>query len=183
MRQPGRRHAGHVMATAMTERPRNWLSERGAEFVEMALAFPLLLLVVLGIVDFGLMFQQYEVLTNAAREGARVGVLPAYGVNGNLTANVTTRVTQYLNASFLSEGGTVTVETPTISATTPGLFPDPGWSSTTCITTVTVTLTYPHQFLFVSGIANYFGQSFGTKTLKASASMRSETPTTGCVGL
>ena len=48
----------------------------GAELVEAALTFPLLLLVVLGILDFGLLFQQYEVITNAAREGARVAVLP-----------------------------------------------------------------------------------------------------------
>ena len=51
---------------------------RGAELIEFAFIFPLLLLVCLGIVDFGLLFQRYEVLTNAAREGARVAVLPGY---------------------------------------------------------------------------------------------------------
>ena len=43
--------------------------ERGSELVEFALVFPLLLMVVLAIVDFGFMFQRYEVVTNAAREG------------------------------------------------------------------------------------------------------------------
>ena len=37
---------------------------------------PLLLVLIAGIVDFALMFQAYEVVTNAAREGARLRVLP-----------------------------------------------------------------------------------------------------------
>src|SRR5947208_56427 len=87
--------------------------ESGAEFVEAALAFPLLLLLVLGIMDFGLMFQQYEVITNAAREGARIAVLPNY-----TDADVTTRVNDYIAASFLSTGGSVTVAAP-VRATAP----------------------------------------------------------------
>jgi hypothetical protein len=45
--------------------------EKGAELIEFALVFPLLLLVMFGIMDFGLLFQRYETVTNAAREGAR----------------------------------------------------------------------------------------------------------------
>ena len=44
--------------------------ERGAALVEFALALPMLLVVLAGIVDFGFVFQRYEVITNAAREGA-----------------------------------------------------------------------------------------------------------------
>ncbi len=55
---------------------RGWRSESGAELVELALALPLLLLVVMGIIDFGFLFQRYEVVTNAAREGARIATLP-----------------------------------------------------------------------------------------------------------
>ena len=60
--------------------PRSLLrtAERGAELVEFALVFPMLLLVMLGIMDFGFLFQRYEVVTNAAREGARVAILPGY---------------------------------------------------------------------------------------------------------
>ena len=53
-------------------------SEDGAQLVEFALVLPLLLLVVLGIAEFGFIFQRYEVVTNAAREGARMAVLPGY---------------------------------------------------------------------------------------------------------
>ena len=55
-----------------------WASEDGAELIEFALVLPMLLLVVLGIAEFGFIFQRYEVLTNAAREGARIAVLPGY---------------------------------------------------------------------------------------------------------
>jgi hypothetical protein len=51
-------------------------AEHGAELIEMAVVTPILLLLVMGIVDFGFMFQRYVVLTNAAIEGARVATLP-----------------------------------------------------------------------------------------------------------
>ena len=65
----------HTMATLMTRPSR----EGGQAVIELALTLPLLLLVLTGIIDFGFQFQRYEVVTNAAREGARVGVLPEYG--------------------------------------------------------------------------------------------------------
>ena len=57
----------------------NWrrrLASERAELIEFALVFPLLLMVVLGIVDFGFLFQRMEVVTNAAREGARIACVP-----------------------------------------------------------------------------------------------------------
>ena len=81
-------------------------SQRGAELIEFALIFPLLLLVMLGIVDFGFMFQRFEVLTNATREGARVAVLPGYS-----DADTVSRV-----CSYLSSGG---VPTTTCGTTNP----------------------------------------------------------------
>ena len=47
--------------------------ERGAAAVEFALVLPVLLLLVLGAIDWGWYFFLREVVTNAAREGARVG--------------------------------------------------------------------------------------------------------------
>jgi Flp pilus assembly protein TadG len=134
--------------------------------VEFALAFPLLMFLVMGIIDFGLMFQQYEVITNAAREGARVGVLPNYG-----TADAEARVDAYMNASFISQGG---VWTRTASTSN---LPLPGGG---CTSVITVNVTYPHQYLFLSGIGNYFGASFTSKMLNASSTMRLEIPAPGC---
>ena len=56
--------------------------ERGQSLVETAIVFPILLLLLAAVVDFGRAFDAYIVLTNAAREGARWG-----SVNPELTAD------------------------------------------------------------------------------------------------
>src|SRR5438105_3533494 len=72
LRDSDRNRTGmHFMAALKTSRH----GEQGQAIIEMALTLPLLLLVVLGMFDFGLLFQRFEVVTNAAREGARLGVL------------------------------------------------------------------------------------------------------------
>ena len=76
----------HLMATLNTDRRQG---ERGQAIIELALTLPLLLLVVLGVFDFGLMFQRFEVVTNAAREGARVAVLPDYTDRGRRLSYLT----------------------------------------------------------------------------------------------
>ena len=73
----------HAMATLKADADRR-KGERGQAIIELALTLPLLLLVLLGIFDFGLMFQRFEVVANAAREAARVAVLPDYTVPGRL---------------------------------------------------------------------------------------------------
>jgi Flp pilus assembly protein TadG len=49
--------------------------ERGAVAVEFAIIFPVLLLLVFGIIDFGFGFHAWDASENAAREGARVGAV------------------------------------------------------------------------------------------------------------
>src|SRR5665811_2246730 len=70
-----RRHKGHF--------------DRGAAAVEMALVMPLLILMVMGIIDFGRIFNGEIQLSQAAREGARITALGAPG--GFDTTAVTTR--------------------------------------------------------------------------------------------
>lgn len=48
--------------------------ERGAALVEFALLLPVLMVLVLGTIDFGYLINRSTLLHNAAREGARVGV-------------------------------------------------------------------------------------------------------------
>lgn len=62
--------------------------ERGAAAVEMAIVLPLLILLLGGIVDFGRAFMREVILTNAAREGARVAQLTADPAQ---IPNITTR--------------------------------------------------------------------------------------------
>jgi hypothetical protein len=146
-------------------RRKMWSCERGAELVEFALVFPTLLLVMLGIIDFGFLFQRYEVVTNAAREGARVAILPGYG-----DADVTARVDQYLAAAGLTGTRTVAVGGAT-----------PISVGSQCITVRPVTVGYQHNFLFLGPILGLMGGGTLTdKTLTATASMRAELAAGAC---
>ena len=51
-------------------------SERGQALLETAVVLPLILLVCVAIFEFGRVFQTWQVMTNAAREGARLAVIP-----------------------------------------------------------------------------------------------------------
>ncbi len=75
----------------------------GVAAVEFAIVAPIFFLVVLGIIEFGRMVMVQQVITNAAREGARISVF-----DSATTAKVNTRVTSYLAAAGIS-GATVTV--------------------------------------------------------------------------
>ena len=125
---------------------------RGVAAVEFALVAPVFFLVVLGIIEFGRMAMVQQVLTNAAREGARVGVL-----DGSTKAKVVNAASQYL------DGAAVTTATVDVS-------PDPpdsaGYGQPV---TVTVTVLFDD----VSWLpAPFF---LGGRNLTAEAIMRRET--------
>jgi len=65
--------------------------EKGAALVEAAITIPILLLISVGIFEFGRAYQTWQVLTNASREGARLAV-----IEGSTDADVRTRVNAYL---------------------------------------------------------------------------------------
>ena len=71
--------------------------ERGAALMEVALTLPLVLLIAVGIFEFGRAYQTWQILTNAAREGARIAVLP-----GVTDGAVEERVQEYLAAGLLT---------------------------------------------------------------------------------
>ena len=48
---------------------------KGQSLVEFVLILPVLLLLLLGIVEFGLLLYNQHVITNASREGARYGIV------------------------------------------------------------------------------------------------------------
>ncbi|MEW6771806.1 MAG: TadE/TadG family type IV pilus assembly protein [Bacillota bacterium] len=52
-------------------------NERGQATVELALVLPILILILFGIMEFGRIFSAYLVITNAAREGARLAAVGA----------------------------------------------------------------------------------------------------------
>ncbi|RIK27669.1 MAG: pilus assembly protein TadE [Chloroflexi bacterium] len=50
--------------------------EHGQDIVEYALVLPLFLILTLGIIEFSMVILSYNTIANAAREGARVGIIP-----------------------------------------------------------------------------------------------------------
>ena len=89
--------------------PRRIRSERGAEIIELAIVTPLFLLLIAAMFDFGFLFRNWEVVTNAAREGARIGVLPDYVCDEQPRPDVTDRVGAYMAASGITSNFTVDV--------------------------------------------------------------------------
>jgi len=70
---------------------------RGAAAVEFALVVPLFVIFILGMMEFGRAMMVMEVMTNAAREGCRTGVLP-----GSSSTDVTNTVNTYADNSAVS---------------------------------------------------------------------------------
>lgn len=66
---------------------------RGAVLVEFALSVPVLLTMLIGIIDVGWLYNHQLILTNAAREGSRLGTL------GHTDDEVRQGVLAYLSAS------------------------------------------------------------------------------------
>lgn len=61
------------LANALVMPSRRWASAEGAALVEFAVSLPLLIVLVVGIYDFGAAFNMKQELNNAVREGARFG--------------------------------------------------------------------------------------------------------------
>jgi Flp pilus assembly protein TadG len=157
-------------------------SESGAEVIEFALTLPILLLVVLGIIEFGFVFQQYEVVTNAAREGARMASLTTYGPTAAARiSNATARIDEYLTAGGLSTSSrTVCIgpsDTQCDGATGTGTLPGGGG---TCVSTIRVRVSYNHPVPFLGGIVTYFGGTFPALTLRGISVMRTESAAGAC---
>ncbi len=146
--------------------------DRGSELIEFTLVTPLLLVVLFGIVDFGLLFRRYEVCTNAAREGARLAAIDGY-----TTAQIQQRVTDYLNAGGLNMPSTFPA---TVSVTTESV--SLGGTPQECITIKGVTFNYTNTFLAFGQVIRLIGggSGFTNKTLTLTAKMRYEGAAMAC---
>jgi Flp pilus assembly protein TadG len=132
----------------------------GAELIEFALVLPVLLVVLGGILDMGFLFNNYAVVTNAAREGARMAAVPGWA-----EADVQNRVNSYLMGAGLPLTGVTT----TVSAVSV----DVGGGRS--INGVKVVVSYPYNYLILGPLAQMIqGGSVANVTLKAAATMRTE---------
>ena len=146
--------------------------ERGAALVEFALALPLLLVVLGGIVEWGMVFQREELLANAAREGARMATLPGYD-----QTSVDTRVRAYIAAGLGTTTASLAVAMPSGSVvlTNPVLTVPVAGGGTKDMQMAMVTVTYQHNFLLLGPVLGLINKSWGgTITLTATSQMRVE---------
>ena len=113
--------------------------EAGTSIVEMTIVLPLLLLLVFAIGDFGIAYTRWVSLTNAAREGARVGVVFRNPCDsGTVEGEIQATVSDFADSSGLDGA--------TIATTIVG----------TCLgtgTQLTVTSTAPYNYLALSALA------------------------------
>ena len=136
---------------------------RGAAIIEVALTLPLLLLVSVGIFEFGRAYQTWQVLTNAAREGARVAVLP--DSNDSVIRN---RVVSYMQTGQLPEATNATIAIDHNAPINIGIGSATGSQ---------VTIQYPFSFITLQPVARLVvpGGSLGSPiVMAASAMMRNE---------
>lgn len=102
--------------------------QEGAGLVEFSLLAPLFVVLLFGLVEFGLSIYSKGVLTNASREGARFGVV--YTTPRKTTDEIKSKVQDYLNKSGFTDTPTINVTGAEGSSGTP----------------LTVTVTYPYTF-------------------------------------
>ncbi len=137
--------------------------ERGSALIETALTFPLVLLLSISVFEFGRAFQHWQILTNAAREGARVAVLP-----GTSDEDVSGRVQAYLAAGQMAAADTATVAVTRNAEISIG---DDTASAST------VSIGYPFEFVVLQPMMQLLvsdstvGEAI---TMTASATMRNE---------
>jgi Flp pilus assembly protein TadG len=136
-------------------------NEKGAALLEAAITVPIILLISVGIFEFGRAYQTWQVLTNAAREGARMAVITT-----STDADITTRVRNYMQAGSLPKYSTATV---TIQRSVVLTGSD---------TASSVQIEYPFDFMVLNPVVRLIAPSDTTTgaqvKMKSGAIMRNE---------
>lgn len=73
--------------------------KNGQSLVETALIMPLIILILMGIIDFGMIFNSYLVVSNASREGARNA---AVGKSDNNIVSIVNMASSTLDAAKIT---------------------------------------------------------------------------------
>lgn len=127
--------------------------QEGAALLEFAIIMPLLFALIFGIIEFSLLLYNKQIITNATREGARLGII----VKSPRVADseIRTEIKKYAQ-SHLVTFGSDTLEDSDINIVREGMiFGDK----------LTITVNYIYQYLFFSN---------STIPIKATSTMRME---------
>jgi Flp pilus assembly protein TadG len=126
-------------------------NQKGVASIEFAIVLPLLLLMIFGTIEFGLLFYNKQVITNASREGVRAGI------THQSAADIRQIVRDYCQDKLIGLNDPIAVTDSDITITPPDAQND---------LTVTVSINYSLFFAPLIGIAQ--------TTLSAHTIMRME---------
>jgi len=136
-------------------------NQRGAALLETAITIPIVLLVTVSIFEFGRAYQTWQVLTNAAREGARVAVL-----SDSSNAQITDAVRNYMQGGRLPAAASASIS---VERTVPF-----GANNTAS----RITVNYPFNFTVLNPVMKLINKSAtagqGTTNMVSVALMRNE---------
>lgn len=136
-----------------------WQRKDGQGLVEFAIAAPILLLLIIGLMEFGLILYDQHVITNASREGARYGIVarsPRHTVD-----SITAVVEAYCADHLITFGSGTPVTSVDPDPTTGSVFGD----------NLTVEVDYHYDFLVLPG---FLASMIGGTNLKAYTTMKYE---------
>lgn len=136
------------------------LGEKGAAAVEFGLLLPLLMVITFGIIEFGFIMYDQAIVTNAAREGARAGIV--YSDPAITEGAIRDVVSDYCADHLVSLGSASSV-----SSEVDGDCTNPD-------TDLAVTVTYPYDFLV---LPSFVTSLTGTLNLTSTTTMRCENRT------
>ncbi len=153
-------------------------NQNGATAVEFAIILPVLILVLFGIIEFGLLLFNQQIITNASREGARAGIVNRDPVVRFRTETpfiedvVRDWLAEHLVTFGDTDGAEIVVEIRDNSIPPPDYFDEVNDIALDNRCTVfecplSVTVTYKYKFLVLSAF-------LGEKDLSATSIMRLE---------
>ena len=137
-------------------------SQKGASAVEFAIVLPILLLLILGIIEFSFLLFNKAVITNAAREGARAGIVQR--IPRVTSPEIETKVKDYSFNHLITFGGPTT---PTVETNPPTGCPTGAYSGTDLKVTASCHYTY-------LALPHFLSDLLGGTDLKAEAVMKCE---------
>ena len=131
----------------------------GAALAEFALVLPVLLIILMGIIEFGLLLYNQHIITNASREGARYGIVAR--APRRTVGEIEAVVAAYCEDHLVTFGDGVPTTDVDPDPTAGSLFGD----------NLTVEVTFPYDF-FV--LPNFVASLIGGTELRAHATMKYE---------
>jgi Flp pilus assembly protein TadG len=135
-------------------------NQRGSALIETAITIPIVLLVSVAIFEFGRAYQTWQVLTNAAREGARVAV-----IQGSSDQRVQDTVRAYLTSGRITNPASANIN---INRNVPINGAD---------TASSITISYPFNFIVLNPVARLVVRNAtvgAPVTMQSVATMRNE---------